>query len=247
MNTPHHLLLLAGASEARGIADALRSCDQMRVTASLHFAERTAGPLAVPTRIGGFGGGNRFAAFLAENRITAVLDATHPFAAEITQRSRRICRDLNLPYAQVLRPEWQAVKGDIWHDVGDETEAAQIIPPEARVFTTTGRATIEKFAGLRAQHLFVRQLRDGAQPRPVDRMTYVRGVGPFSVTDEIALFQKLNITWLVARNAGGVINYTKIEAARALGIDVAMIRRPSQSGASELQTVTDALEWVATL
>jgi precorrin-6A/cobalt-precorrin-6A reductase len=247
MSNPHHLLLLAGAAEARDIADALAARGAPRVTASLHYGERAAGPLSVPTRIGGFGGADGFAAFLAENGVTAVLDATHPFAVQITRRSQQICHDLGLPFAQVLRPAWQAKAGDHWHDVGDETEAAQIIPRDARVFTTTGRATIEQFAGLRARHLYVRQLRDGAQPRPVDNMTYVRGVGPFSVTDEIALFQKLGIDWLVTRNAGGVINHTKIEAARVLGINVAMIRRPEQPDCLRLETVQAALDWVAAL
>ena len=247
MSNPHHLLLLAGAAEARDIADALAARGAPRVTASLHYGERAAGPLSVPTRIGGFGGTDGFAGFLDAQGITAVLDATHPFAVQITQRSRDICAQRGVPFAQVLRPEWYPETGDIWHDVADEAEAAQIIPRDARVFTTTGRATIEKFAGLRARHLFVRQLRDGTQPRPIDNMTYVRGVGPFSVADEIALFKKLGIDWLVTRNAGGVINHTKIEAARVLGINVAMIRRPEQLDAPRLQTVQAALDWVAAL
>ena len=247
MDVAPHLLLLAGAGEAREIAARLAGKSDLRVTASLHYPERAFGPLAVPTRIGGFGGESGFEAYLKAQSITAVLDATHPFAVNVSTRSCRVCARTGLAYAQVLRPEWDRQSGDHWVDIADESAAAGVIPPGKRVFVTTGRATLAQFQGLHSARLFVRQLTDSPHRIEMKNTTYVRGTAPFSVDQEISLFRELEIVWLVTRNSGGHENRTKIDAARALGIPVAMIRRPMQPESTKLTSVQAALDWVAAL
>lgn len=242
-----HLLLLAGAGEARKIAARLAGIPDIRVTASLHYPERAFGPLAVPTRIGGFGGEGGFEAYLKAHSVTAVLDATHPFAVSVSRRSCQVCARAGLAYAQVLRAEWDQQSGDHWVDIADESGAVGVIPPGKRVFVTTGRATLAQFRGLDSAHLFVRQLTDGPHRIEMKNTTYVRGTAPFSVAQEMSLFRDLEIDWLVTRNSGGRQNRTKIDAARALGIPVAMIRRPVQPESPKLASVQAALDWVADL
>lgn len=247
MSEPMHLLLLAGAGEAREISAALVDESHLRVMASLHYPDRNAEPLVVPTRVGGFGGADGFMRYLRSENIGAVLDVTHSFAADISRRSARICADLGLPYAQLLRPEWCAGVQDNWFDVADEAGAAAVIPPGARVFTTTGRATLAGFKTMRAAHLYVRQLSDAATKVNIKNASYIVGDAPFSTEEEVALFQDLKIDWLVTRNAGGDAGRTKLDAARELGLPVAMIRRPPKTDGPKLQSAQEALDWVAAL
>jgi precorrin-6A/cobalt-precorrin-6A reductase len=242
-----HLLLLAGSGEGRAIASALAGRNGRRVTASLLHAPRAFGPLAVPTRLGGFGGAEAFRAFLEDHRIDAVLDATHPFAHRISARTAQICTEAGLPFAQVLRPAWVAGPGDAWQEVPDEAAACALIAPGERVFTTTGRATLEGFRGFPGDRLFVRQMQDRAAPADMPFARIVPGAGPFSAEAEHRTFRRLGIDRLVVKNSGGAPSRTKLDAARDLGLPVILLARPPQAVARPLQSVEAALDWVAAL
>lgn len=240
-----HLLLLAGSGESRAIAQALAQRAGGEVTASLLYPSRTHGPLPVPTRLGRFGGEAGLAQFLRDEQITAVLDATHPFANQISGRAARVCAQLQVPYALVLRPQWQAEPGDPWTEVADEAAVGDLLSPGQRVFTTTGRATLERLVhGSDAQFL-VRQLENRAPSDTMPNVQYIAGKGPFSVADEMENLTRLNIDVLVAKNSGGLPSRTKLDAARALGIPVILIARPTPpADVLILETVTAALDWV---
>lgn len=240
------LLLLAGTGEAKTIARALHA-GGIAATASLAGISRAPAPLDIPTRTGGFGGEAAFRTYLAEHAITAVLDATHPFAHHISHRTARVCADLDLPYCQVLRPPWTPGPGDKWTLIDHEEEAADHIAPGATVFLATGRQSLPHFANLSACTIISRQINipDTAFPFPNGR--YLPGNPPFSEQDEHDLFKSLCIDWLIARNAGGATPRTKLDAARRLGIRVILINRPPQPKAPRVQTVDDALDWVRAL
>ncbi|WP_371227127.1 cobalt-precorrin-6A reductase [Roseovarius sp. 2305UL8-3] len=240
------LLLLAGTLEAREIAKAL-AVKGVAVVASLSGGAREVGPLAVPTRLGGFGGETGFRDYLREENITAVLDATHPFAERITLRTERICVDLGLPYCQVLRPPWVPEPGDSWVTLAREEDAVHHIPEGSTVFMTTGRDTLERFGNLTGRHLIVRRLDPAARPFPLPNGEFLVGTPPFSVEEEKELFQRLGVDWLVVKNAGGEAPRSKLIAARELGLPVAVLARPPSSDGSRVETVAEALEWVAKL
>lgn len=242
------ILLLAGTSEARQIAAALKHRDGMSVTASVAAGTRAPAALGVPTRIGGFGGDAGFAAYLERERMGAVLDATHPFSAAISHRTARICGELGRPYAQLLRPSWRPAEGDLWHFAGDEASAAALVPEGARAFVGSGQQRLERFGAMNGRRVYVRQIeRAPAFAPPFDDGHWLVGTPPFSVADETALFRGLGIDWLIVRNAGGSSSRAKLDAARALGLDVAMIRRPMQPEAIRLDSVTAALGWLRKL
>ena len=236
------LLLLAGTQEARRIAAALKG--RKDVIASLAGATRAPARLGVPTRIGGFGGDRGFAAFLRQQGITAVLDATHPFAARVSARTARICAERDIAHLQLLRPAWTAEPGDKWHLVAHERDVARIIPPGARVFLATGRQRLDHFAALQADYLFCRLTDRPDAPFPRDNGEYVIGKAPFSIEDEAALFRRLRIDWLVVRNPGGPAGRAKLDAARLLDLKVAMIERPPQPVCDRVETVEQALDWL---
>ena len=240
------LLLLAGSGEARRIAQALADAG-IAAVASLAGATRSPEPLALPTRIGGFGGRDRFEAYLTTAGITAILDATHPFANQISLRTADVAAERRLPYLQLLRAEWQPGPGDAWTLLQREEDAADHIPPGATVFLATGSQTLARFANLAGRRLICRQIDPPEAPFPFADGEFLIGRPPFSVEDEIALFRKLSIDWLVVKNAGGVPSRSKLDAARELGLPVVMIQRPLQPEAPNVATIAAALDWARAL
>ncbi len=193
------LLLLAGTAEARDLATALAARGQPAI-ASLAGATREPQPMPLPTVSGGFGGAAGLAAFLDARGITAVLDATHPFAAAITARSAAICAARGLPYLRLHRPGWQAGPADRWTRIAAEAEAAAHIPPGATVFLATGRQHLDRFAALaRGRTLIARVIDPPAAPFPFPDGRFLPGRPPFTLASETALFRRLGIGWLVSR------------------------------------------------
>ncbi len=237
------LLLLAGTGEARRLAARL---SHLPVIASLAGATRSPAPLACSTRVGGFGGVDGFLRFLDGAQITAVLDATHPFATQISHRTASLCSGRGLPYAHLLRPVWRPNAGDRWHDVADPHAAVALIPPDATVFLATGPQDAAAFAGLKGR-VICRRIDPPTAPFPFANGDWLVGRPPFSVADEVALFERLGIDWLVTKNAGGEGARAKLDAARALQVPVAMIARPTPPPGIRFETEDEAFAWVQTL
>jgi len=239
-----HLLLLAGSGEARVLAEALAGQDHVQVTAALPEAGRGAA-LPVVTRIGRFGSREALATYLRDAGITALLDATHPFADRISHQAAGACRKLALPHAQLLRPEWRPQPGDDWRSVPDAAAAAALLKPGQRVFVTTGRGTLPDLVRGCTAQLLVRQMEAAAFSDYLKTVRYVVGEGPFSVSDEIETLRRHRIEVLLAKNSGGAASRSKLDAARALGLPVILIARPAQPEGLRLACVEDALAWVA--
>lgn len=240
------LLLLAGTGEAQAIAKALaqRGVDAI---ASLAGTTRMPRAMDLPTRHGGFGGTEGFRSYLDDAGVTAVLDATHPFAHDISMRSAAICAERNIPYCQVLRPAWTPEAGDDWTFLTQEEDAARHIAPGATVFLATGRQTLHRFANLSTCRLICRQIDPPDRDFPFPNGAFLLGRPPLSVEEETELFRRLGIDWLIVKNAGGAAPRSKLIAARELGIKVAMITRPPQPDAPRVATVEDALAWIEKL
>lgn len=235
------LLLLAGTGDARRIAQALIGTD---VIASLAGATRMPEPLPIKTRHGGFGGAAGFADYLSENNITAVLDATHPYASQITARSADICKAHSIPFLQFLRPGWTPEHGDNWTEISREEEAASHIAPGATVFLGTGRQSLERFSNLAECKVICRQIDPPNGPFPFAGGEYLIGRPPFSVADEVKLCQDRKIDWLIVKNAGGTSSRTKLTAANRLKIPVLMLARPAVGNWPRVECIEEALDWV---
>lgn len=240
------VLVLAGTSEGKEIATSLATLG-IKAVASLAGATRSPKSLDLPTRVGGFGGEDGFLAFLNDEKITAVIDATHPFAAIITERTARICKDIGMPYLQVLRPAWSAQAGDNWTEIAREEDAAAFIPQGATVFLGTGRQTLDRFSGLEGRRVICRQIDPPTAPFPFEGGEFLIGRPPFPVAREKALFQALGVEWIVVKNAGGDASATKLTAARDLGIPVLMIARPVMPDAPRVEKVAGAVNWAQSL
>ena len=240
------LLILGGTAEAKILAE-LVAKSGIRATLSLAGVTRAPVPMALPTRVGGFGGADGFRNYVEHKNITAILDATHPFAARITDRTATIAADLGLPYAHLLRPEWTPKAGDNWTMIDREQDAAQHIEMGSTVFLGTGRQTLDQFKNLEGCRVICRQIDPPTAPFPFEGGEFLIGRPPFRVEREREIFSQLGIDVMVVKNAGGAASYTKLEAARDLQIPVLMIRRPKMPLATRFKTVEAALNWIKAL
>jgi len=238
------LLLLAGTSEARRLASALAEISDVEVIASLAGVTREPLDLPVPMRSGGFGGREAFRKYLQDQGFDAVVDGTHPFAQIISKRCYEVAQELDIPHLQILRPAWEAEAGDLWTFINDESEAAQHIPQGATVFLATGRQTLHRFDNLTGRQIICRQIETSEGAFPYEGGEYLIGRPPFSVEEEVELFTRRKVDWLVVKNAGGMLSRTKLVAARQLKIPVLLINRPPLLPCNRVETDKAALDWV---
>ena len=129
MAMPLRVLILGGTTEASALARLLAG--DPRFEATLSLAGRTSAPRPQPlaTRIGGFGGIEGLARFLSEQAIAAVIDATHPYADQISANAVGASSQTGVPLASLVRPAWQAQAGDRWQVVSDAADAAMALGP----------------------------------------------------------------------------------------------------------------------
>ena len=239
------ILILGGTTQARGLAQRLAGRSDLAVTLSL--AGRTANPAAqpVPVRVGGFGGAQGLAAYLTAERIDALIDATHPYAAIIAANAARAAGSAGVPLLALRRPPWVAVAGDRWIEAADARAAVQALGAmPRRVFLALGRNDIAPFAEAPQHHYLVRSVDPVEPPLRVPHACYVIGRGPFGQADDQALLTDHRIEIVVCKNSGGNATYGKIAAARMLGLKVIMLRRPALPAVGAVETIEDAVAWI---
>lgn len=193
------------------------------------YAGRTLAPLPqpLPTRIGGFGGVEGLVAFLKQERISHVIDATHPFAATMRRNALAACAATNVGLIRLERAAWQPEAGDDWQTVASVEAAAAALPDApARVFLAIGRQHVQAFA-VKPQHHYLLRLVDApAEPLPLPSVDVEVARGPFTLAGDIEMLRRREISHVVARNSGGSGAEAKLHAARALRLPVIMIARP---------------------
>ncbi len=227
------------------MAGKLASRADLAVTLSL--AGRTAAPAAqpVPVRIGGFGGAEGLAAYLSAERIDALIDATHPYAARISNNAARAAAAARVPSLMLHRPAWTPVVGDVWTEVADTHDAVRALGSAARhVFLALGRQELNPFAAAPQHDYLIRSVDPIDPPLPVPRATYVTGRGPFTEADDRSLLMAHAIDVVIAKNSGGTATYGKIAAARVLALPVILIRRPTLPAVPAVARVEDAVRWI---
>ena len=241
--TPMRVLLLGGTSEASQLAHTLNDA---QVDAVFSYAGRTESPMAqpLPTRVGGFGGVAGLLAWLQAQLITHVVDATHPFAAQMSGHAVQACAAAGVPLLVFERPAWLAQAGDHWQCVADIEGAVAALPQKpARVFLAIGRQNLLPFARC-AQHHYLLRLVDPEPSVPLPGVQVVIARGPFTAVGDRALLQEHGITHVVAKNSGGTGAAAKLEAARALGLPVILINRPPLPERQTVATVAEVTAWL---
>jgi precorrin-6A/cobalt-precorrin-6A reductase len=238
------LLILGGTGDAVKLADRAMSLPGVAVITSL--AGRTSAPkhLVGDVRMGGFGGEAGLIAYLQTERIDLIIDATHPFAAQISQNAAGAATKVGIPRLMLIRPEWARLPEDNWIEVESIEAAVRAIPTGVeRIFLTIGRQQLAPFASLTDKWCLMRSIDppDLSMPLPPGKLLLDRG--PFSLAKERELLSEYRIQAIVSKNSGGDDTYAKIIAARELGVHVVMVQRPRVPDGEVVTDVAGAIEW----
>ncbi len=146
-----------------------------------------------------------------------MIDATHPFAAQMKRHAAQACAATQTPLCAFTRAAWTAGEGDQWIEVEDAPAAARALGDEPRrVFLAIGRQQAGAFAGPSPHHFVLRAIDAPSTEVLPASLDLVLARGPFALNDEIALMRVKNIDIVVSKNAGGEATRAKIDAAREL-------------------------------
>jgi precorrin-6A/cobalt-precorrin-6A reductase len=237
------ILLLGGTTEANLMAEAIAKAGLAGVYS---YAGRTDAPMGQPIhmRVGGFGGVEGLRDYLEAEGISHVIDATHPFAAQMSSNAVAACAATGTPLIALERAPWMPGEGDRWTRVPDIPAAvAALDGPPRRVFLAIGRQHVEAFAAQPQHHYLLRLVDAPTGPLPFPAQVVVAR-GPFDVAGDTALMQEHRTEVIVAKNAGGKGAVAKIAAARALGLPVLMIDRPAIPPRRVVHSVAGVMAWL---
>lgn len=236
-------LILGGIADASLLATEIARAG---IDAVYSYGGRTRAPAdqPLPTRIGGFGGVGGLADYIRREGITHVIDATHPFAAEMSRNAVEACAQTGTPLVALERAPWTRAPDDKWIEVGDVAAAAAALPEApARVFLGIGRQHIAPFAA-RPQHAYTLRFVDPPEAPLPFAADVIVSRGPFTLDGELEMLRSRGIAWIVARNSGGDGARAKVDAARILGLPLIMISRPNRPKRLRMETVTEVMQWL---
>jgi len=224
------------------LAERLAKRADLEIIVSLAGRTKSPAPQPVPVRSGGFGGAAGLAEYLGKERIDVLIDATHPYADIISANAAAAAHRAGVPLIALHRPPWPALVGDRWSDASDVADAVRRLGERPRrVFVTLGRTELAPLTAAPQHFYLIRSVDQVAPPLPLPRVDYLVDRGPFSEADDRALMRAQAIDAVLAKNSGGTASYGKIAAARALGIEVIMLRRPVSADEPAVETVDEAI------
>ncbi|MEO0542449.1 MAG: cobalt-precorrin-6A reductase [Pseudomonadota bacterium] len=220
------ILILGGTKEAAQLAKELvLEVGEHAVITSLAGRTKEPKPLVGKVRIGGFGGVGGLADYLATNAISRVIDATHPFAEQISANAVKACQQTKTPLDVRTRQPWERQANDNWIEVSSLQEAREHIPDGATALLAIGAQHLNVFNGLDRAKLIARTV-DGRLPEHDQTIhKWIKGVPSLNPDDERKILVEHAVTHIICRNSGGKGAYAKIEAARILGLPVIIVQR----------------------
>ncbi|QXH68093.1 cobalt-precorrin-6A reductase [Pseudomonas asgharzadehiana] len=236
------ILLLGGVTEALAIARTLGP----EHLYSLAGVGRVPTDLTCQVRVGGYGGAEGLAQFVRDEGISLILDATHPYAAQISRNAAEAAQLSGVPCWALRRPAWQPQVGDDWREVSDWAGLIQALKPFNRPLFTLGREPLQhldeippgQFWTLRALEVYPGN----------ERCEVIGARGPFLIEDERELFERRAIDVLISKNSGSTATEPKLEVARERGVPVLVLKRPVLATVDrEFATVSAALQAITLL
>lgn len=234
------ILVLGGIGESHRIALELQSLDVEFVVSLAGVTRRPVGR-SYSVRTGGFGGVDGLIEYLGKEEIAGVIDATHPFAENISRSAAEAAQETGVPLIRFVRPEWSVSGVSGCQCVSDLDAAARALPRGARAFLTVGGKSLQPFVD-RSDVWFLFRGVDPMQSPFVQGEALVQRP-PFTLGSEVALMKDHAITHLITKNSGGTQTRAKIDAATQLGIPVIMVERPVLPVVEVASTVLDILRW----
>lgn len=214
------ILLLGGVTEALAIA---RTLGPEHIY-SLAGVGRVPTDLTCQVRVGGYGGYEGLAQFVRDERISLILDVTHPYAAQISHNAALAAKVCGVPCWALRRPAWQPQASDDWREVSDWAELIEALKPFKRPLFTLGREPLQHLDEIPADQFWTLRALDVYPGN--ERCEVIGARGPFLIEDERALFERRGIDVLISKNSGSTATEPKLEVARERGVPVLVLKRP---------------------
>ncbi|MBD2297143.1 MULTISPECIES: cobalt-precorrin-6A reductase [Nostocales] len=239
------VLILGGTTEAAELGARVATIDGIEAIASLAGRTREPSRPSGNVRIGGFGGVDGLVEYLRQMKVDVLIDATHPFANQISDNAAAAANEVGIHRLMLIRPAWEKTTGDRWIEVDSNAAAADILPNQAkRVFLTVGRQELSTFAHLQDIWFLMRMIDPPGKDTLVPPGIILCDRGPFILENERKIIVQHNIDTIVSKNSGGDATYAKIIAARELGVQVVMVKRPSVPMGEKVADVDGAVTWL---
>lgn len=171
-----------------------------------------------------------------------VLDATHPYAAEVTKNIRTACESAGVLYQRILRPEGEKNSEAIYVESTEEA-AAFLSGTEGNIFLTTGSKELAKFTGIPdyKERLFARVLSIPSVIRScaefgIEGKHLIGMQGPFSAEINEAMLRQFQCSYLVTKDTGLAGGFPeKMEACQRCGVTPVIIGRPLKEEGLSMQ------------
>lgn len=186
---------------------------------------------------GGFGGADGLADYLKAQNINLCIDATHPFAQNISQNAIQACAQAGIAVIQYARKAWQIEAARIFTA---EAELTNALPANAKILLTIGGQNITPFLAL-TQFVLARMIEEpklNGHPLPAN-FNILLSRPPYDLDAEIALMKKHKITHLICKDSGGDRLAAKLIAAQHLEVKIFMLARPKSPHKTQLFSITE--------
>ena len=172
-------------------------------------------------------------AFFLKEEPNFVLDATHPYAAEVTDNIKSACEKTGFFYQRVLREQGRQAEKAVYVE-STEAAAEFLNTTEGNVLLTTGSKELKKFLGVKdyKERLYARVL---SLPSVMEECSaagfegkHLIGMqGPFSRELNEAMLRQFHCRYLVTKDSGKAGGFQeKIDAAFSCGAIPVIIGRP---------------------
>jgi precorrin-6A/cobalt-precorrin-6A reductase len=231
------MLLLGGVTDALAIA---RTLGPQHIY-SLAGVGRVPTNLNCQLRVGGYGGAHGLAQFIRDEQVDLILDATHPYAAQMSSNAALAAQKTAIPCWALRRPVWQAGPDDDWREVADWPELISALTPFQRPLFTLGREPLQHLDEIPMHQFWTLRALDVYPGN--ERCEVIGARGPFLLEDERALFERCNIDVLISKNSGSGATEPKLEVARERGLPVLVLKRPVLANVDrEFWSVEEVLE-----
>jgi precorrin-6A/cobalt-precorrin-6A reductase len=215
------VLLLGGVTEALAVA---RTLGPQHIY-SLAGVGRVPTDLVCQVRVGGYGGAEGLARFVRDEGIDLLLDATHPYAAQMSRNAAAAAQLSGVECWALRRPAWQPGVGDDWREVEDWDALIAALAPFERPLFTLGREPLQHLHEIPAQQFWTLRALDSYPGN--ERCEVIGARGPFLLEDERELFERRRIDVLISKNSGSDATEPKLEVARERGLPVLVLKRPT--------------------
>lgn len=260
-----HVMLFGGTTEGRELAEFM-SERKIPVWVSV-TTEYGATLLPTSDYIMTLTGGmdeEKMYAFFKEHSIRYVIDATHPYATEVTNNIRNACERMQNSYYRVVRIDDVIWKDGIVHPSKENEHGGREIyfhnieeivdylkTHQGNIFLTTGSKDLQKFCDLPdyANRCTIRILDSGIMRQrcqdmgfPVSKIICERG--PFTKEENITHFRRADADYVVTKDSGKIGGFhEKLEAAKICGCTTLIVKRPIEAGFTLEEMKRKIREW----